>query len=196
MRWLRKLFGGFGTPLAGGDGGPQLPKQQTLAWFSRLRYWFSLNLGSIDARKKAISSLARSDSPQAAQYLAVLLRDNDASVREAAVKAFAGLKNTSVMQLLTSALNSRLRHEREAAAKGLGKTGNPLAVKPLINALMDTERDVRHAAASALESIADGRRFLHLWRHLRISTPLSVGQQRPLWAQSGTRAPSNRWFRC
>nr|MDQ3625005.1 HEAT repeat domain-containing protein [Verrucomicrobiota bacterium] len=88
------------------------------------------------ARRNAVWTLARIDTPAARTVLRDKLSDGDASVRQAAVNALGWARDREAVPVLLKMLgsDSPLSIRRETAA-ALGRTGDERAVPPLLAAL-------------------------------------------------------------
>jgi hypothetical protein len=104
-----------------------------------------------DGVRLAVAGLGKHTGPEAAQALAVALRNpRDNSIRSAAAQALGNFKLAVAVDALVAALNDENEYVRSAAASALGKVGAPRAVEALKSHLSDGSMAARLACVEAL----------------------------------------------
>jgi HEAT repeat protein len=113
------------------------------------------HLGHADPRIRTVAAdaLGWIRAEEAAEPLALLLRDDDPEVRRHAAHALGMIGDRRSASPLVGALADADPHVRRGAAYALGMIGGPLAREALETALDDPDRHVVRNARSALAAV-------------------------------------------
>lgn len=106
------------------------------------------------ARLAAARGLATLDSANAVDLLAILFRDADAQVAEAATEALVARGSPAVDPLLAS-LHGSDPGAAERAARALGRVGDRRATGPLLSILKFAPHELRLTATRVLEQLPE-----------------------------------------
>jgi putative membrane-bound dehydrogenase-like protein len=114
--------------------------------------------GSVEARRNAVWTATRIDSPGARDFVRQALTDNDETVRQAALHSISLWHDPKAISVV-NLLNNESLHNRRAAAEALGRIGDKSAVPALLTALgKENDRAMEHALTFALIELGDRER--------------------------------------
>lgn len=141
-----------------------------------------LKTGSVDARRNAVWTLTRIQTPAAKQRLRLALTDSSPSVRHTALNSIWTTRDPDALEKALPLFNNDDHPALQlAAARALGRIGDPRAVPALLDFLAHPlDRAREHAAIYALIEIDD---YATTQKGLANATPLT--QARTLWALNG-----------
>jgi hypothetical protein len=116
-----------------------------MLWWKNLK----LQMGTPEARIKALRELAASGNPQAVDILIEALKDRDLQVPLVAAEILGRLRVARAVPALAEALRAREDYISSAAAQALGNLGDA-AFNTLLQAVQDPNQNVRELAAKTL----------------------------------------------
>jgi len=105
----------------------------------------------------AVDTIGQIGDIRSIEMLTMLVRDEDAGVREIAARALEYKADEMVVEPLVKTLKDANEKVRAVTAYVLGQTGDVRTVEPLIVAIQDEYTEVREAAAGALGTMVDER---------------------------------------
>ena len=118
--------------------------------------------GSIRARRNAIWTLTRIDSPEARRAVRSALSDSEFSIRLTATRSIATRRDSEAASRLLELLSDNEPAVRREAATALGRIGNRAATTALIMALRSAKEDrfLEHAVIYALMELGNREQTL------------------------------------